>query len=526
MKRWKKKANILMVFFLILMVLPVGQAEAAAKKKASKLTFKKNYGEVVLKKGTKRTLKVQCNKKKISGSKLIWKSNKKSVVSVKNGTLTAKKSGSAIISAKLKGGKSNTLKCRVHVYKKDARTSFTNGSGTYVINKGKTETLTPKKKGDYTIFVSSNDKVASVSKTGKVKGLRYGTATITCISVGTYRYRASIKVRSGKRVTGIKLGEMDDEITPVLGETYQIKAKVSPSSASMKTLSYESDDPSVASVSSSGLIRTHKEGMTTITVKATDGSKVEKKLRVYVTDKKEGSVGTGESKSQWVAHRGVSTAAPENSLPAFELAGQQGFPVIECDVRETKDKAIVVSHDADLKRMCGVDKNIADMTLEEVKQYPMKAGNHADKYPNNKILTVEEFIQCCNQYGSVPMIEVKSPISRQGLDNLYSKLVLSKKPPIVISFYSDILKYLRKKDSNLELQKVMYQLTDKVFEDCKKYNWDVDMEYKNVTYSTVKKVQDAGLKLNVWTVNNAKIARLFYGWKVDFISSDYKFFAS
>lgn len=527
MSKWKKKVCFFIAFFLILMILPGGKAEAAAKKKANKLTFKSDYGTIVLKKGKKRTLGVRCNKKKIDGSKLAWKSSKKSVVSVKNGTLTAKNSGSAVISVKLKKGKSNTLKCKVYVYKKDAKTSFTNGRGTYVIDKGKTETLKPEKKGSYTIFVSSNNKVASVSNTGKVKGLRSGTATITCVSVGTYRYKASIKIQSGERVTGIKLDSDESEITPILGESYQIRAIVTPSTASIKTLSYVSSNPEVAVVSSTGLIQTRGEGMTTITMRATDGSKVEKKLRVYVSNSNDNFGNAGEEgvkKSQWVAHRGASKAAPENSLPAFELAGQYGFPIIECDIRETRDQALVVSHDGNLKRMCGVEKDIADMTLEEIRQYPITGGSNAEQYPDNKIIALDEFIECCNRYGSVPMIEVKSPISKTGLDNLYNKLSLSEKPPIVISFYSDILVYLREKDSNLELQKVMHKLTDSAFEKCRKYNWNVDVEYEDVTYSMVRKVQDAGLKLNVWTVNSRNIAQIFYGWKVDYISTDYKFF--
>ena len=51
-----------------------------------------------------------------------------------------------------------------------------------------------------------------------------------------------------------------------------------------------------------------------------------------------------------IAHRGASGYAPENTLPAFELAEQQGADAFELDVRLTRDGAPVVVHDATLDR--------------------------------------------------------------------------------------------------------------------------------------------------------------------------------
>lgn len=67
------------------------------------------------------------------------------------------------------------------------------------------------------------------------------------------------------------------------------------------------------------------------------------------------------------AHRGLhGTQIPENSLPAFLAATQHGYG-IELDVRLTKDGKVVVFHDVSAKRMCGVAKNISDMTLAEIR---------------------------------------------------------------------------------------------------------------------------------------------------------------
>ncbi|MDO4557045.1 MAG: glycerophosphodiester phosphodiesterase, partial [Lachnospiraceae bacterium] len=106
----------------------------------------------------------------------------------------------------------------------------------------------------------------------------------------------------------------------------------------------------------------------------------------------------------------------------------------------------------------------------------------------------------------------------------YKLLSTAQKEPIVISFYDDVLEYLRERDVDIQLQKIVYSLTNSKFEKCKEYNWDIDMDYEYVTSDIVKKVQKAGLKLNVWTVNNRNIARLLYKWGVNYISTDNKFF--
>lgn len=70
----------------------------------------------------------------------------------------------------------------------------------------------------------------------------------------------------------------------------------------------------------------------------------------------------------YYAHRGLHSkdkAVPENSLAAFALAKEAGYGV-ELDIRFTKDKQIVVFHDDDLKRVCGVEGLVSDFTYEEL----------------------------------------------------------------------------------------------------------------------------------------------------------------
>lgn len=70
------------------------------------------------------------------------------------------------------------------------------------------------------------------------------------------------------------------------------------------------------------------------------------------------------------AHRGLysnDSDAPENSMAAFRLAVENGFG-IELDVQLSKDNIPVVMHDYSLKRMCGVDQKVNELTFDELQQ--------------------------------------------------------------------------------------------------------------------------------------------------------------
>lgn len=97
------------------------------------------------------------------------------------------------------------------------------------------------------------------------------------------------------------------------------------------------------------------------------------------------------------AHRGLfdnNTDAPENSLAAFRKAVEAGYG-IELDVQLSKDNQLVVFHDASLKRMCGVDGNVWEYTLEELQQF--KLADSTETIPTFKdvLATVD---------GKVPLI--------------------------------------------------------------------------------------------------------------------------
>lgn len=74
------------------------------------------------------------------------------------------------------------------------------------------------------------------------------------------------------------------------------------------------------------------------------------------------------------AHRGLfGEEIPENSLAAFDRAASNGF-AIELDVQLSADGVVMVFHDYTLKRMCGIEGKVCDLTADELTKTPLIGG--------------------------------------------------------------------------------------------------------------------------------------------------------
>ena len=75
-----------------------------------------------------------------------------------------------------------------------------------------------------------------------------------------------------------------------------------------------------------------------------------------------------------VAHRGVSAREPENSLRAVRAARRARADGVEIDVRLCHTGEVVVFHDPDLRRLCGVDTRVADATFAALRDLDLGRG--------------------------------------------------------------------------------------------------------------------------------------------------------
>ncbi|MBP5776630.1 MAG: leucine-rich repeat protein [Prevotella sp.] len=132
-----------------------------------------------------------------------------------------------------------------------------------IIQKGKTITLKatvyPSSLSNKKVtWKSSNKKVAKVSSKGKVTGVKAGTATITCTSNAT-----GLKTTCKVTVGYVKLDKTEASVKT--GKTVTLKATVYPSSLSDKSVTWESSNKKIATVTSVGKVKGMKAGTVTIT---------------------------------------------------------------------------------------------------------------------------------------------------------------------------------------------------------------------------------------------------------------------
>lgn len=104
--------------------------------------------------------------------------------------------------------------------------------------------------------------------------------------------------------------------------------------------------------------------------------------------------------SQWYAnddvlifgHRGASTYAPMNTIPAFELAAEQGAHGVELDVHLTADGELIIVHDFTIDHTTDGTGTITDRTLAELKEFD--AGSWFDtRFAGEKLPTLDEVFE-------------------------------------------------------------------------------------------------------------------------------------
>lgn len=151
-----------------------------------------------------------------------------------------------------------------------------------------------------------------------------------------------------------------------------------------------------------------------------------------------------ELKKSVFAHRGFhdkEKGIPENSMTAFREAIKYGYG-IETDIQLTKDKKVVVFHDFNLKRVCGVDKKVSDMTYAELRELTLFDSNE-------HIPLFSEFLKMVN--GKVPLlIELKCKGSSDKIAPLADRVLRGYKGVYYIqSFHPLALKWYKENRSEI-----------------------------------------------------------------------------
>lgn len=231
-----------------------------------------------------------------------------------------------------------------------------------------------------------------------------------------------------------------------------------------------------------------------------------------------------------VAHRGASAAAPENTIPAFELAWQKGADAIELDCHLTADGHIVCIHDKDTKKVADKNLIIKNSKLDELRT--LDVGSWLDtKFSGTTIPTLTEAM------ATVPVdkkiyIEVKCNASIvPTLFQDIEKARLNKDQIVIISFDAEVIRQIELKDPVLKT----YWLTsikkdklgntspsfDKILKTLSQTGTDgVSTNYAQLCPNLIRGIQQAGYQHHVWTVDQPQAAEKLWKWGTESITTN------
>ncbi len=222
------------------------------------------------------------------------------------------------------------------------------------------------------------------------------------------------------------------------------------------------------------------------------------------------------------AHRGFSGIAPENTLPAFELACKENFFAIECDVNLTKDKKWIINHNPSIDHTCDGSGKISKLTLEELRKFKINFGNGLENYKNLKLPTLDEYLDICKKYNAIPEIEVKIGGSNNHLSEIVDKLkekdLLNK--AIIISFDIRKLIKLQKYSPNTKFWYLSEGIDNYGVKNCKKYGFRYAVSASN-SNAAIKATLDKGIEMAVWTVDRIERLNELYALGIRYITTNF-----
>lgn len=225
------------------------------------------------------------------------------------------------------------------------------------------------------------------------------------------------------------------------------------------------------------------------------------------------------------AHRGASGYAPENTLEAFALAGEQGAQGIELDVQLTKDGEVVVIHDETIDRVSTGKGAVRDYTLEELRRFSFH--NHKKEYEGVQIPTLREVLKQVKPGGMEVNIELKTGIYwYPGLEEKTVELVKAAGMENRV-IYSSFNHYSVQKILELDAEAETAYLYSDVLLNVENYAKNTGVcglhpaVYHLKMADFLESYRRSGLKVRVWTVNDEADMRQFIEKDLEAVITNY-----
>ena len=227
-----------------------------------------------------------------------------------------------------------------------------------------------------------------------------------------------------------------------------------------------------------------------------------------------------------IAHRGLTTSAPENTMSAVKEAYKAGIKIVEVDVQMTKDNIPVLLHDSTIDRTSTGSGNISALTLEEARQYTYGYGK--SEYADEQLPTLQEYLAYCKTRNILCELD----LANRGFTSTQKKVIydlvesmgmLDK--TMFTATSSELLGYISfNKNIIVSVSGItstsIAKTTLTAFKNCSMVFASVPAA--NMTQELVSYIHSLGMKVKVWTIDNSDTTQLqnALNWGVDMIMSN------
>lgn len=230
-----------------------------------------------------------------------------------------------------------------------------------------------------------------------------------------------------------------------------------------------------------------------------------------------------------VAHRGASADAPENTLPAFKLAWEQGADLVEGDFFLTSDNVIICFHDKTTKRIGGGNLNISSTPYEQLQNLDVGAWKDP-KWKGTRVPTLAEVLATLPAEKGRIFIELKDGLRIvKPLAEELEKTAIAKSRLTIICFNQAVIAACKKAMPEVDACWLVSSKSYRkmgiagVIETAKRLGADgVDIQATTeITPELGKSLRENGLQYHCYTVNDIALARHMARMGVDTITTDY-----
>lgn len=297
----------------------------------------------------------------------------------------------------------------------------------------------------------------------------------------------------------LSLGSM--HVEAARGKTVNLGATMNLKVQTKEAIKWSSNNKNVVSVNKTGKITAKRVGRAIIKGK---GNKKTYKFYITVVDPHADSTKLQEAKNyniEMIAHRGMSSLAPENTLQAIKLAATYGFKMVEFDISQTKDGKFIVMHDKTIDRTTNGKGEISKLTYKQVKAFKIKGGNgYSDRFKNVEIPSLEQTLKLCKKHNLTPLIHIKSVSDTSSLLKILKNSGFSNKAILCSSNTNTLLEI---KAANKKAKLMIVESKDGQFAvNFAKENklMGINISSKALDLQVVNTAKQEGMTVYVWDV--------------------------